>query len=291
MTNLKTIWLCAQVNFRKWPISPRIYTLATIIAAFSIWVFSWISDYAEAVDVAVTPWVFPFLLTTPILFPIYGSLTMLLFCDAPFSDGHTPFLIIRTSRRNWVIGQLLYIVLAAFIYSAFFVLMSILALIPNLQFSTEWGAVLKTIAFDPSSPSKYGITAFTIIGGSVMNLFEAVPATLVSFGLFWLVSVFIGILIFFFNIVIGGASGLVAAGFFTFIAYFSIFVGSLSFGNIIYYMSPVSWAGMFNLDWSGVGQIPSPLYAIGCLVGLILLMSIISVFVFCKKDIHIQERR
>lgn len=291
MTNLKTIWLCAQINFRKWPVSPRMYTLAAIIAAFSIWVFSWISDYADAVGVAATPWVFPFLLTAPILIPIYGSLTMLLFCDAPFTDSHTPFLVIRTSRRNWAIGQLLYIVLAGFVYSIFFVLMSMLSLIPNIQFSADWGTVLKTIAFDPSSPSKYGITALAIIGGSVMSMFEAIPATLISFGLFWLVSVFIGVLIFCFNVVIGGASGLIAAGFLTFLAYFSIFVGRISFGNIIYYVSPVSWGSMFNLDWGGTGQMPSPIYAVGCLVGLILLMSIISVFIFCKKDIHIQGRR
>jgi len=126
-------------------VTPRIYTLEAIIVAFSIWNFSWISDYASAVGFASSPWVFPFLLTTPIMFPIYGCLTILLFCNAPFTDSHTQFLMIRVSRRNWVIGQLLYIIAAAFVYTAFFIVASMLVLIPNLQLTIDWGAVLKTL--------------------------------------------------------------------------------------------------------------------------------------------------
>lgn len=291
MTNLKTIWICAQINFHKWPISLRMYTLAGMVIAFSIWGFAWISDYANAVGVAVTPWVFPFILTMPIMFVIYGTLTMFLFSDAPFMDSHTSFLIIRTSRFNWVVGQLLYIFLTGFIYSIFFVFISILVLIPNIQFSWDWGNVLKTIAFDPMSPKKYGITPMLNIGGSVMDMFGGGTATLISMGLFWLVSVFIGVLIFCLNILFGGVSGLIAAGFFTVMSYFSIYLGRISIGNIIYDVSPISWSSIHNLDWYGIGHMPSPMYAIGCLLGSILLMSVISVVAFCKKDLHIQERR
>lgn len=291
MTDLKTMWLCARVNFSKWPVTPRIYTLAAIIIAFSIWVFSWISDYAFAVGVAAAPWVFPYLLTTPIIFMIYGCLTALLFCDAPFADSHTPFLVIRTSRRNWVTGQLLYIVLASFIYTAFFVLMSMLVLIPNVQFSMNWGAVLKTIAFNPGSLAKYGITPLAVIGDPVITMFSAIHATLISFGLFWLVSVFIGVLIFCFNIVIGRMCGLVAAGVFTIVSYFSIYVGKIAYGNMIYYISPINWSSMFYLNWGGIGTMPTPFYAVCCLAGAILMMGTASVVVFCKKDMHIHERR
>lgn len=291
MTDLKTIWLCARVNFSKWPVNPRIYTLAAVIVAFSIWVFSWIADYASIVGVPVSPWVFPYLLTPPVMFMIYGCLTTLLYCDAPFVDSHTPFLIIRTSRRNWVMGQLLYIVLAGFVYTAFFVLMSVVVLVPNVQLTADWGSVLKTIAFNPSSPNKYGITRMVDIGDPVISMFSAIDATLISFGLFWLVTVFIGVLIFCFNIVIGRMSGLIAAGLFTFVAYFSVYVGPLFFGNKIFFVSPLNWSSMFYLGWNGTGSMPSLIYAVGCLTGTILLMSIVSVVEFCKKDMQIQERR
>jgi len=104
-----------------------------------------------------------------------------------------------------------------------------------------------------------------------------------------LVSVFIGVLIFCFNIVIGKMSGLVASGTFIFMSYFSIYAGTLNFGPKIYYFSPYSWASMNYLNWKYTGEIPSPTYAVFCLLGAILFMSIVSVIVFCKKDINIQE--
>lgn len=291
MTNWTTIWLSARVNIMKWSVTPRIYTIAAIIVAFSIWIFAWISDYASAVGVNVTPWVFPYLLTMPIIFIVYGVLTTLLFSDAPFTDSHTPFLMVRMSRRNWVLGQLLYILITSFLYTAFFVLMSMVVLIPNLKFSTDWGAVLKTLAYDPNSPDKYNIESYSFIKDPVISMFTAMEAMLISFGLFWLVSLFIGVLIFCFNVVFGRLSGLIAAGVFTFISYFAAYVGYFSHGSIIYYISPLSWTSMFNLDWSNTSSMPTPLYAVSCLLGAIVLMSIVSVKVFCMKDVDIQERR
>jgi len=291
MTELKTIWLSAWVNFRKWTINPRIYTLAAVIVAFSLWFFSWISDYAAAVGVKSSPWVFPFLLTMPVAFPIYGCLTILLFCDAPFTDSHTPYLAIRMSRRNWVLGQLLYIMLASFAYTVFFWLVSMLVLVPNVKFSSSWGPVLKTIAYDPGSAERLGITPMVLIDDPVISLFSPIPAVLISLGLFWLVSVFVGVAIFCFNVVLGNMSGLIAAGLLTFLSYFSIYVGKIAFGQKIYYISPLNWGSMFYLDWGDSGLVPSPIFAVSVLVGTIVLMGFVSTVVFCRKDLHIRERR
>jgi len=124
-----------------------------------------------------------------------------------------------------------------------------------------------------------------------MTLFSASQAMLISFGLFGLVSTFIGVLIFCFNIILRQPSGLILAGAFTVLSYFSLFVGKLSFGNKIYYLSPINWSSMLYLDFGSAGSMPSPTYAVSILVVAILLMSIVSVAVFCRQDITIQERR
>lgn len=291
MTNLRLIWLCARVNLLKWRVTPRLYMLAAVILAFCLWVFSWISDYAAVVDTPVTPWVFPFFQTMPVYFLIYGFLTILLYSDAPFTDHHTPFILIRTSRLNWTLGQLLYMVIAGFLYTLFFVLMSIVVLIPHLQFSTDWGAVLRTLAFNPASPERYNIVPLAQIGGSIMSMFKAIPAMLVSFGLFWLVSVFMGVVIFCFNLVFGRGSGLVVASVLTFISYFVVFVGRMIYTNNIYYFSPVSWSSMTNIDWGRTGSMPSSTYVITVLSGGIILMSVLSMIIFNRQDLHIIERR
>lgn len=291
MNDFRVIWLCARINLYKWLVNPRIHVFAIVIAAFSLWMFAWVSEYAAAVKVPVSPWIFPFLFSSSIMFPIYGCLTMLLYCDAPFIDRHTPFLAIRTNGRNWILGQILYIVIAALIFTIYFAGMSIIALIPNVRWMSDWGAVLKTLAFDPAAPRRYGIIHLLEIGDPLISSFAPIEAMGISLALFCLVTMFVGTLILCFNVVIGGQSGLIAAGVVTFLSYFSIFVGRLAHGDVIYYFSPINWISMFYLNWGGNPTLPSPVYAVSMLIGSILIMSIITVYVFCKKDLDAQERR
>lgn len=291
MNNFRTIWLCARINLYKWLVNPRIHVFAIVIAAFSLWMFAWVSEYAAAVKVPVSPWIFPFLFSSSIMLPIYGCLTMLLYCDAPFIDRHTPFLAIRTNGRNWILGQILYIAIAALIFTVYFAGMSIIALIPNVQWMSDWGAVLKTLAFEPVAPRRYGIIHLLEIGDPVISSFTPIEAMGISLALFCLVTIFVGTLILCCNVVIGGQAGLIAAGGFTFLSYFSIYVGRLAHGDVIYYFSPLNWISMFQLNWGGNPTLPSPVYAVSMLIGSILIMSIITVYVFCKKDLDAQERR
>lgn len=286
MTNLKMIRICVQVNFQKWLVNPRIYTLAVLMIAFLAYHSFGPSQFAADKGIALTPWVFPHLITPPVL-QVFACFIILLFSDAPFADRHMPFLIIRSGRRNWIIGQLLYIVTAAFVFTIFILFISMLVLIPNVQLSTDWGIILKTLAVSTEI-----IPSVTIFPDErIITMFSVLEAMLISFGLFWLVSIFIGVLIFFFNIVIGKMSGLVASGVFIFISFFSIIHGRLILGDWISYLSPISWMSISFFDWNNsMGfSSPSPMYAVICLVGSILLMSIVSTIVFCKKDLDIQE--
>ncbi|MBS4201838.1 hypothetical protein KHA93_19725 [Bacillus sp. FJAT-49732] len=283
MNNLKVILLCSQVNFRKWLVNPRIYTLAVITIAFLSYHSLGLSKFAAEKEIAITPWVFPFLSIPPTM-QVFACFIVLLFCDAPFADRHMPFLTIRTSRRNWIIGQLIYIILASFIYTIFVCVMSAIVLIPNLQLSTGWGVLIKTLAVKPDiAPS-----VLVFFDEEIIKMFSPIKAILISSGLFWLVAVFIGVLIFFFNVVIKKMSGLVASGFFIFMSFFSIIQGILIFGEWIRYLSPISWMNISYLYWNGFGfATASPTFAVLCLLIAILLMGIISTIVFCKKDMNI----
>ena len=157
--------------------------------------------------------------------------------------------------------------------------MSIIALIPNVQWMSDWGAVLKTLAYEPVSPQKYGIIHLLEIADPVISSFTPVEAMGISLALFCLVTIFVGTLILCFNVVIGGQAGVVAAGGFTFLSYFSIFVGRLAHGDVIYYFSPMNWISMFQLNWGGNPTLPSPWYAVSVLIGSILILSMITVYV------------
>lgn len=290
MHNFKKIFFCARVNFKKWSVTPRMYAILSIIIIFEYYTFFGIHQIADYLGVNAAPWVFPFFMGHPSMFIIIGSLTTMFYCNAPFSDRYMPFLVIRIGRRNWIIGQLLYIYLSSFVYTACFLLLSVVMLIPRVQFTTEWGALLHTLSKSPMEVMKQAGTIISFMPvEELLALLTPIQATVLAFILFWLVTAFIGVLICCFNITVGKMSGIIIAGIFTCIAYFSAFLGTISIGKWLYYISPISWGCISYLDWYNTGAIPSPTYAIICLLSAIVLMSIISVIIFCKKDLEIQE--
>ena len=284
MSHLKAAFLCAMVNIKKWAVNPRVSTLAVLLFAFIAWHLSGLSAYANAVTTHITPWIFPHLFSTSGMIMIFSSFTILFYSDAPFMDTHTPFIMIRSGRRNWVIGQLLYVILAGFIYTLFIAIISALVLIPNVHISSDWGKVLRTLAAFPDSPSRYGVPASIFVSHEIVGIFSVGEAMLLSFGLFWLVTVFIGVLIFFFNAVVAKMSGIIIAGIFVFVSYFSEYLGRFSFGSRIYYFSPLSWSSLMFLDLNYRGQLPSISYAVVFLVLTIVVMGIASVVKLCAMD-------
>lgn len=282
MTNLKTIRLCLGVNFRKWLVNPRIYALAIFIIAFLIYHQSRLSQFAGAHQTGVTPWIFSHLTTTPVL-QVFATFAIILFSDAPFEDKHMPFLMIRSGRRNWIIGQIIYILTASLIYTLFVFIVSILALLPNLEFSMEWGIVIQTLA----SGSQLPVNVTVFANPHLLTTFTPIEATLLSLGLFWLVSSFIGILISFFNIVVGKTTGLIAAGFVLFLSFFTIIEARLALGHWVSYLSPVSWMSLSALDWNDPNAWPSPpiAYAVSFLLIACIGMSGLAIHRYCKKDI------
>lgn len=140
------IFSCCAQNLRKWPSNPRIYVLGLLLIGF---LFEWvrpIADFSSAVHVSVTPWVFPYLsLSQKVLLLIMLGI-VLLFCDAPFIDAHQPYVIIRSGKRDWLLGQILYIMVASALYFLFIALISTLLMLPNLTFSSEWGKIFGTLA-------------------------------------------------------------------------------------------------------------------------------------------------
>jgi hypothetical protein len=300
MADAKTIWLCARADFRKWPVNPRIWAMAACLAALLPYSLKGLGQLSASVGVALTPWIFPNLLNSSFMFVVFGGFATILFCDAPFADSHMPFVMIRAGRRNWTAGQLLYIAMASAAYTMYFFIISVLALIPHLQWSADWGTVFRTLAADPDFAFHRGISLSVGISPQIIAVFSPIQATLISLGLFWLTSVFIGALIFCLNVVSGRMGGLVAAGVLVALSYFCVYLGPLTLGGTwIRWFSPLNWSGMYCLDWSGRRQWnsssidvwPPAAYGISVLLGAVLLLGLTSVAVFCRKDMNLQERR
>ena len=287
--NMTNVFLCSISNYKKWIVDIKIYTLFTLLLVFSIWNFSGIYDYARIVGYGVSPWIFPHILTVPVAMPVYGSFAMLLFSNAPFMDRHTPFIMIRTGRNSWVWGQLLYILFTSFLYTIINYVITVLSFLPYIDFTNDWGKVIRTLAMNPTSAYEKGIQLTVVVNSSIVTSFTAIEATLISLGLFFLVTLFMGTIIFSLNLVVGKMCGTIVAGILVFVSYFSIYVGRLTIGYHVFYFSPLNWSSLQYIDWYHSGESPSFLYAVLFLLVISIILGVISVVSFSRKDINIAE--
>lgn len=290
MRELKSALFCARNNFRLWRGNPVVLTLAVVILAFAFWNGFWIDQFCFAANMRVAPWIAPFLLNLPVMIVVYGLFSLLLFSDAPFVNGHTPFVMIRSGKSAWIKGQLLYIFAASLALSLFMVVSTLLVLLPVLGWSNDWGTVIRLLANYPSEADKYGIEASGIgFSQAIVNAVPPLGVNLLSILLMWLVSAFTGVLVLAFNVVVKHGSGAVAVGVLLFTSCFSIFTGPMFVGPKTSYLAPYTWVSLTYLTpFDVTGQL-SVFYAIGALCVAIIALSIVSVLVFCRRDAELQR--
>lgn len=120
MKELRQIFSIAVYNFRLWRKNPRI--LITFALTFVMWFL--LSDKAVrfAIDHNTTMqivevFIWNFGDSNSIL--LSSVLLVLLFADMPFLSSGTPLFLVRTSRRVWITGQVIYTLAATFVYLVF----------------------------------------------------------------------------------------------------------------------------------------------------------------------------
>lgn len=284
MNEVRKVFLCALAELKKWLGSPRVYIVLAFIIIFHWYTFAGMGQICSYLNRNVTPWVFPFFMQNPNLFFIFGGMAMLLYGDAPFLDSHMLFMMIRTGKRSWILGQLMFLLISSLIYTGCHAAASILMLFPHIDWSPEWGSVMWTMAQNPDVARAAGTQVSFYPVPELMEQMSPLFAFFLSLLLFWLGTVFLGMLLFGFRILFGKMSGIVACGFFTVLAYFAVYMGQIIWGRGILYVSPVSWCSLQYLSRSGNCDMPDVVYAVAVYGSCITVLMAVSVNVFCKKD-------
>ena len=260
MRDLVLIQKCAGVNFKKWRTMPQIWMSAVVIAVFACWNLSGVLEYSVASGIRITPWILPHFFCMPAMQGVYAALTIVLFSAAPFRDSFSQFLEIRVGKQRWIQAQMLYILEASAVYVLYYVVITVIMILPRIFVTADWGMLITSLATNPSGPSDYGITVTGIsFAPEIITAYSAPQAMILTMLLMWLVSCFLGFLIFGCHIAFSAETGIILAGFFGFLAYFSNYVGMMTFGTKILYVSPVNWISLGYLDVYGTGwRLPRP---------------------------------
>lgn len=192
---LKGAWIVASNLLRRWVVLPRIWIVA--IFAF-LWMYHElhsIRSFADAASVPVTPWSFPFAFTNWHNVLVVVLMEVLLFCDAPFMNEQTPYECIRCGKWSLLIGKQIYIWIGAFIFAVFLWLMSLLCMVPDLEWSWQWGRVIKTLAYTDAGSVWYTPLMPTMI----LRDYAPYVANIICVLLVALQAVFVGTVMFVLN--------------------------------------------------------------------------------------------
>lgn len=145
------IWQICIYNFRGWRKNPRIiltFGLALVMCFLLTDKAVRFSYEYETIMQAVEPFVWTFGDANSIL--LSSLLLILLFADMPFLGAGVPFYLMRTSRFRWMVGQVLYIVLATVLYMAFILAASIVVCAKNAFPGNMWSETGAILGYSPA---------------------------------------------------------------------------------------------------------------------------------------------
>lgn len=117
---IKQIMAVAGYNFRGWRGNSRIiitFCLGFILCfLLSDKAVQFAREYQTVMQI-LEPFVWTFGDANSIL--LSSLLLLLLFADMPFISSGTPFYLVRIDRKTWILGQVVYIITATFLYLVF----------------------------------------------------------------------------------------------------------------------------------------------------------------------------
>lgn len=270
MNFIKTSAYISHLSLRKMFSTPKLYIVLILTVALLYYPCREIADYANNQHIGVVPYIFPFLMIARYfkLASVFGLI--LLLCDAPFKSEDQLFIIIRSKKSTWIVGQILYITQVATIYFVYSMFISIILLIPHIKFSMGWGDILNTL-------SQTKEIQLLFIDVRIIECYSPFLAILHSLLLNSLLGIFLGMLIFIFNTISKKAVGAVVA--------VGVTLFSLMSNGVSDWFSPVNLTLINKMIINDeIIQYPTMIYSYLFFIVSIFIMAII-IYIFTRKNI------
>lgn len=196
----------AGYNFRQWRRNPRI--LVTFALAFILCFL--LSDKAVrfAVEHNTTMQAFEAFIWTfgdsdSIL--LSSLLLVLLFADMPFLSSGTPFFLVRTNRRTWITGQMLYTAAATTVYLLFILLSTALICERQSYLANMWSPTAAILGYSGAG-QQVALPALV----KTLEMSWPYPVTLTIFFLMLGYALTLVFIMLFFNLRYGQTAGVVS---------------------------------------------------------------------------------
>ncbi len=184
-------------------INSKMAVFALLMLAVSRTNVGAVRQFSIAADYPSSWCVFPFSMCsfTYLIMFLFGAIYVN--SDVPFMQHVNMYHAIRVGRRNWALGQIGGIFVRAAVLTAVAVICTILPLLPNIEWSNEWGKLLRTAAMT-NSLSQYDSSI--IIYYEIFAEFTPLQLMGIEILICVLICTFIGVLMFLLSLFINKIS-------------------------------------------------------------------------------------
>lgn len=206
MRDVKQAFRIAGQNFSGWGKNPRIWMTFLLAAVLCLMLSDQIISRAvkyETILQVFEPFIWTYGDASSVM--LSSLLLILLFADMPFISQATPYWLVRTKRKVWLAGQIIYVILATAIYNIFLAAMLGIMGAPFSFTGNVWSETAAMLG--------YGGGESITVPVSIKTMESSTPygCAAVVFGLVLLYTLFIAVLMLFLNLTAGNMAGVTGA--------------------------------------------------------------------------------
>lgn len=212
MYRIRQIWLVAMANFRRWRKNPQIWLAFALGFVVCFLLSDKVLVFAKEHDTIVQileSFIWTFGDATSIL--VISLLLLLLFADMPNLGNEVPLFLVRINRKAWLLGQILYLVLATMGFMCFILLSTCVLAGARAYTANLWSDTAAILGYS-SIGEKIAVPAFV----KVLELSFPYTCMIHIFGLMAGYSVLMASLILYLNLWKGNGGmvgGIIFSGF------------------------------------------------------------------------------
>lgn len=149
MKNVKYIWKSTLLKI----MNGKIGTFLLILLVTS-WTYDRpMKDFIQSVDYPVSWCLFPFFMASLGFLIFFWFGIIYVNSDVPFMQSVNMYHVVRAGRKRWMIGQIGGIFFRSLVLVMLTVICTILPLLPYIEWTNQWGKLLKTAAMSEIASS------------------------------------------------------------------------------------------------------------------------------------------
>lgn len=236
-------------------------------------VLSPIRRFTEIANYSISPWVIPFVFLSPYFQFLFMACVIYYYSNVPFMQRSQMYQIIRSGKRKWALGKIVGIILGGFGLAIMEGLLSLLPLIGRLQFESNWGKVIYSLAMT-NAAEEYKIPLY--FPYEFLSSYSPLKAMLIFILVSGLVISFIGITMFAVSTLFSRLAAIVTAMILIILPVVEINLGRMY--EWLIYVSPVSWMNMIKIGVRSGGKLPMLNYIIPVLLIMIIILNLVIIW-------------